>query len=241
MNKIPKIIHQIWSGVNEPLPDFFRRLSETWKKHHPDWEYMFWDNDKMNDFIRIYYPQYVDIYNNFSFNVQRWDAIRYLILDRIGGLYVDFDAECLESHNELFKDKTCCFSLEPDGHLQFYDKKFFFNNALMASVPGHPFMKEIIDMVFIESPKIKFSSSKEKGDTVMLTTGPLALINLYEKSAYKNDVYLIPAKYVSPLTQMEVVAIKRGEEREEFEQKLNDAYSIHYFFNTWLHGIDVES
>ena len=34
---IPKIIHQIWSGVDEPLPEYFSVLGETWKKYHPDW------------------------------------------------------------------------------------------------------------------------------------------------------------------------------------------------------------
>ena len=94
MNEIPKIIHQIWSGIDGPLPKHFEVLGDTWKKHHPDWEYRLWDNQKMNDFVLSYYPQYWKTYNSFRYNVQRWDAIRYLILDTIGGLYVDFDSEC---------------------------------------------------------------------------------------------------------------------------------------------------
>jgi mannosyltransferase OCH1-like enzyme len=95
-NKIPKIIHQIWSGIDESLPEHFKILGETWKEHHPAWKYEFWDNDRMNIFVRENYPNYWDAYNRFLYNVQRWDAIRYLILDRIGGMYVDFDYESLE-------------------------------------------------------------------------------------------------------------------------------------------------
>ena len=38
--KIPSIIHQIWSGVDGPLPEHFRVLGETWKRDYPNWEYM---------------------------------------------------------------------------------------------------------------------------------------------------------------------------------------------------------
>ena len=41
-----------------------------------------------------YYPFYMDIYNKFPYDVMRWDVIRYMILYKIGGLYVDFDYEC---------------------------------------------------------------------------------------------------------------------------------------------------
>jgi mannosyltransferase OCH1-like enzyme len=78
--EIPKIIHQIWSGIDEPLPEIFRQFGETWKEHHPTWKYEFWDNERMITFVKKYYPQYWDTYNTFPYNIQRWDAIRYLIL-----------------------------------------------------------------------------------------------------------------------------------------------------------------
>jgi hypothetical protein len=51
MIEIPKIIHQIWSGLDEPLPKYFKSLGETWKENHPNhpnWKYEFWDNNRMN-------------------------------------------------------------------------------------------------------------------------------------------------------------------------------------------------
>lgn len=29
MKKVPKIIHQIWSGIDEPLPEMFEKLGQT--------------------------------------------------------------------------------------------------------------------------------------------------------------------------------------------------------------------
>ena len=71
MPVIPKIIHQLWSGIDEPLPKHFRQFGETWKTCHPDWEYQFWDNDRMNAFINQYYPDYWNIYQSFQYNIQR--------------------------------------------------------------------------------------------------------------------------------------------------------------------------
>ena len=86
MNRIPKIIHQVWSGIDEPLPKHFKTLGESWKSDYPEWEYVVWDNQKMNDFIQSNYPEYWELYQAFPYNLQRWDVIRYLILDKIGGM-----------------------------------------------------------------------------------------------------------------------------------------------------------
>lgn len=234
--KIPKIIHQIWSGVDEPLPDHLKELGRTWQEHHPDWEYVVWNNAMMVDFIQDNYHQYIETYNSFQYNVQRWDAIRYLILDKIGGMYTDFDSECLLSHNELLRGKECCFSIEPYEHGVVFGKELYFNNALMASVPEHPFMKGIIEKVFSYVPKEGELPWGKKIMEVLTTTGPLTLVNLYEDYADKESIYLIPAKYTSPLTKDEVQSIMRGNESDELEQKLEDAYSIHYFFNGWVNN-----
>lgn len=228
MNEIPKIIHQIWSGIDEPLPNHLRVLGDTWKKYHPDWEYVLWDHQKMYDFVLKHYPHYWKTYNSFYYPVQRWDAIRYLILDTIGGLYTDFDSECLKPLDKLIQGKECCFSLEPEEHQRMYDTEIYFNNALMASVPGHPFMKDVIEKTFDYHPNATNATN------VLATTGPLMLVDLYLQSTDKECIYLIPPEYTSPLTKQEGLALIRGEESKEIENKLKDAYSIHYFFNGWV-------
>lgn len=234
MNRIPKIIHQIWSGINGPLPDYFKVLGETWKQSYPEWEYRLWDNTIMNNFIKEDYPQYMDIYNRFPYNVQRWDAIRYLILDKIGGMYVDFDYESLEPMDQLLEGKTCCFAIEPSSHLEFYWKKvdFMFNNALMLNTPGHPFMKKIIQTVFSEK---MLEYNAPKAECVFNTTGPWILIDLYNEltDIEKNDIYMIPAKYVTPFDVPQARRFRMGEMSDELENCLQEAYAVHYFFSDW--------
>lgn len=233
MNKrIPQIIHQIWSGIDEPLPKPFRILGDTWKRDYPNWKYEFWDNERMNIFIHEYYPQYWDIYNRFPYNVQRWDVIRYLILHKLGGMYVDFDYESIRSIDPLLEKKTCCFSVEksytPDKHTPIY-----FNNALMLSIPGHSFMDKIIKQVFsnctLDHKKIS------KSEYVFKTTGPDLLVDLYENitAKEKKQIYLLPAKYVSPFTGVEAAQIRTGIINEELEWNLNEAYAVHYYCSNW--------
>ena len=234
MNEIPKIIHQIWSGIDEPLPNPFRILGDTWKRDYPDWRYEFWDNERINNFILGYYPQYWDQYNNFPYNVQRWDAIRYLILDKIGGMYVDFDYESIKSMEDLLQNKTCCFAVEKAYSHENLLESDFFNNALMISVPEHPFMKKIIENVFTDK-MLKYKNAS-KLEHVFYTTGPYLLVELYGNltDGEKRDIHLIQAKYVSPFTGEEAMLVRTGTINEELETCLEDAYAVHYFCSNWV-------
>ncbi|MFD2967728.1 glycosyltransferase family 32 protein [Sphingobacterium bambusae] len=229
MQKIPKIIHQIWSGVDGPLPKEFKTLGETWKRDYPDWEYCYWDNKKMIEFVKSEYPEHWYVYQKYPFNVQRWDAIRYLILEKIGGMYVDFDYESMRSMEEILDNKTCCFSLEKDAGGLFR----VFNNAMMMSTPNHPFMHKIVKFVFSRTTLIPQYTSKNL--TIFNTTGPYALIRLYETltPTEKQDVYLIPAHFVSPFTGLEAEEIRLGVENQELEDCLDDAYAVHYYVSNW--------
>ena len=67
MNKIPKIIHQIWGGEKE-LPKSYQILSETWRRDYPDWQYEFWDDKRINEFVLKNYPEYYDQFLAFPHN-----------------------------------------------------------------------------------------------------------------------------------------------------------------------------
>jgi mannosyltransferase OCH1-like enzyme len=230
---IPKIIHQLWSAKEVPLPSFLKEWSKSWIKYNPTWQYEFWDDDRMDSFIRNFFSEYIDIYYKFHYYVQRWDAIRYLILWKFGGMYVDFDYECLEPFEGILYGKECCFSLEPasNGYPGFKKIDYNFNNALMACVPNHSFIQTIIREVF--SPVESIYPASDKFHYVLSTTGPYLLINLYEKYDRKDEIYLIPAELVSPFGIAEIKAIMAGIKNETFEEKLKKAKAIHYFLGNW--------
>lgn len=231
---IPKIIHQIWSG--SPMPSFLKEWSQSWIDHHPGWRYEFWDNNRMNSFIREFFPEYVNIYDQFPYDIQRWDAIRYLFLWKMGGMYVDIDYECLESIEDILCGKECCFAMEPNVHLHPRDRRtpYFFCNALMACTPGHPFMLFVIKEVFSEKKCVY--QVEDNFYYVMNTTGPHFLVNTYEKYDHKDEIYLIPAELVSPFGISEIGLIMNGVKNKYFEEKLQKAKAIHYFLGSWRLG-----
>lgn len=227
--KIPKIIHQIWVE-KIPLPEFFYQFGETWKVFNPSWEYIFWDKSKIDSFVQKNFPDYISILKGYKYDVQRWDVIRYLILYKFGGVYVDFDYECLESIDNLLLDKNCCFGLEPEEHATIFQKKIVISNAFIAIKPKHPFMKQILKTV-----KSSSSVSEEKLIYVLETTGPHMLIDLYDQYPQKDEISLIPSEFISPLTKMDVANYLNGMIDEElFEKKIQKAVAIHYFWGSWF-------
>ncbi|AYD49052.1 glycosyltransferase family 32 protein [Arachidicoccus soli] len=235
--EIPHIIHQIWSGIDEPLPNHFKILGETWKYHYPDWHYEFWDNKRINIFIEENFPQYRKKYNRFKYNIQRWDVIRYLILKKIGGMYIDFDYESIKPLTELTQNKTCCFSMEPASHYKNNDKyPCKFNNALMLSQPENFFINKIVEHVFSDE-NINKVDIKDKTLAVFETTGPLMLNRLFNDLPQEeaNLIYLIPARFVSPIDYLQSRLIRHNVANDQMGNCLKDAFAVHYFLGAWIY------
>ncbi|MDR1345908.1 MAG: hypothetical protein LBK03_04310 [Bacteroidales bacterium] len=227
--KIPKIIHQIWAG-DQPLSIHFAEYGETWKKHHPGWQYELWNRQRTEDFVKAHYPQYVDAYHNFPYPIQQWDAIRYLILNTLGGLYVDFDTECLRPCDDLLADGECFFALEPEEHARVTKRPFLVSNAFMASIPHHPFMRKILDTAFIpHNPMLESNPSS----LVLQTTGPIMVSRCYDRYPDKQPVCLLPSVCTAPFTAAESCRYRLGERSGTLIEKLSKAYAVHYFYNTW--------
>ena len=240
MYKIPKMIHQVWSDKIRPLPLFFQELSETWKSIYPDWEYVFWDDEKMDSFIKDYYPEYYFYYQSFPFDVQRWDTVRYLFLYKFGGMYVDFDYEAIEPLDDIIQHHICCFASEPKKHAQLFGKDFYLNNGLIITTPNHPFIQKIINCVMSKYPaSIVYKNILEE---VLLTTGPHMLTDLYDSYENKQDLFIIPSDIVAPLNKTEVVNYIYNEDvsleiRMILEKKIEKAKAIHYFVGSWYKSL----
>lgn len=232
MSKIPKIIHQIWGGG--PLPKHLQILSETWKRDYPDWKYEFWDDERVNKFVLEHYPKYYQQFIDFPYGVQRWDAVRYLILNKMGGMYVDFDIESIRSIESTVQHENCCFALDPDSHRRSEKKELMLNNALMLSISGHWFMRKIIKTIF--SNKTINNDNRPKHIQVFTSAGPWMLVDLYNGLAEveKEDIFLISDKLVSPFNIRESARFINGEmSEEEARNKLKYAHAVHYFLGDW--------
>ena len=59
------------------------------------------------------------------------------------------------------------------------------------------------------------------------------LTTQYKNSGYQNQVTLIPAGLITPLTQNEVIKIFHKRVNKAIENKVEQAYAIRYFLDSW--------
>lgn len=228
--RIPKIIHHVCDYPNG-VPENLLRLAATWKHHHPEWEQRFWGKEQMEEFVKEVCPDFESCYRAFPYDVQRWDAIRYLILYHIGGMYVDLDYECFQPFDSVLHGLDCCIATEPDLHAQYNGIPVMLSNALMAAVPGNSFMRKIIDM--LKEQDLTGFADLETYKIVLNTTGPLMLTRMYESIKDKTGVTLLPDAIFMPLTPKEIALAIAGKATKFIDYKINNSFAVHYFFGSW--------
>jgi len=102
--KIPKIIHQIWIGG--PVPQEFKDFMQSWRDAHPDWEYRLWTDEDVKTF-GLYNQTFYDRSDNYGV---KSDILKWEIIYRYGGLYVDTDYECLQSFDMYHYLNGSCYT-----------------------------------------------------------------------------------------------------------------------------------
>lgn len=228
MLRIPQIIHQTWKDEN--LPKAFQLLSETWREMLPGWEYHLWTDEMNREFVRTHYPDFLKKYDAYPKNIQRADAIRYFLLQTYGGLYVDLDFECLEPEFiTLLEDADFVAGKEPYAHARRYELEYIICNALMASVPNHPFMAHVIQRM-MNHP---YGWNARHGGDILSSTGPFLLTEAYKSYSHKKYVRIIEPEPIYPIRLGEAKLIMCNKIPAEMEKRINEAYAIHYFCGTW--------
>ena len=86
---IPKTIHQIWIGNLEPPVS----LMDSWKTKNPEFKYIIWDEDRIRA-EKFDTQTKIDEIEEYC---GKADIIRYEILNRYGGVYIDADSYCVHS------------------------------------------------------------------------------------------------------------------------------------------------
>jgi hypothetical protein len=146
--EIPKILHMVWVGENK-APQYFWDNLNKWKSLMPNWKFMVWTNDKLTtDYFEedhlvmlknIIKPSYVS------------DFIRFYVLQKWGGFYLDADVTPLRNLEELPIEHSIvlCNDL-PENNPN------YMMCAFIAGVQNHPVWEMCID------DYIKYSNDPEE-------------------------------------------------------------------------------
>lgn len=89
IEKIPRILHQTWKS--SLLPSKWAIQSKKCQEMHKDFEYKLWTDESSLEFIKEFYPWFLPTFLGYKFDIQRADAIRYFVLHKYGGVYMDLD------------------------------------------------------------------------------------------------------------------------------------------------------
>lgn len=230
---IPKIIHQTWKTAQ--VPEEWRTCVESWKRFNPNWTYHLWTDEEGRRFVADHYPEFLNHYDGYSYNIQRADALRYLVLHTYGGVYVDLDFECLRSIDELLDGKTMAVGIEPERHAQWNGREWLLSNAFMASLPKHPFLSKLISAMKAIDPQITFH------EEVLKTTGPILLTDVAAQYLGR-DLFIIKDHVLFPfISESQPLDILKNKGPGHADLKAscieNGGYAIHYWANTWIRDL----
>jgi mannosyltransferase OCH1-like enzyme len=132
---LPRLIHRVWIGG--PEPDWTRPFAETWLQ--PGWELRQWTDANVPELFPLVNQRIYDEAPSLAPNhvgQLRSDVLRYELLARHGGVYVDHDFQALRPIDPLLEGVDCFAVWEVEGR--------WIANGLMGAVAGHPFLDRLI-------------------------------------------------------------------------------------------------
>lgn len=211
-HSIPKIIHQIWLGSD--LPAVYKKWQKSWKKFHPDWEYMLWTDESVKD-LRLVNETIFHSTKNLG---AKSDILRYELLARYGGLYVDTDFECLKSFD--FLNSICDFYT---GAI--CSRELCIANGLIGTIPDHPIILNIMESISSGN-----AIATDDADRIMKTVGPVAFTACFLEHC--NDLEL--ASIVFPSSFFYPFPGKLREKSKKAARYIEDeSHALHYWEVSW--------
>lgn len=235
IGKIPKVIHQIWVGKKN-IPPTCQRISRSWQKNHPDWEYKLWTDADIESFPWIDKESFLKATNPGM----KSDIWRYQILCVYGGIYVDIDFECLKNFSPIH-DASRFYS-----GFMVKDKKVGLANALIGAEKNHPILKKLVEGIRKKNnsvppainPRHSISVRMKTAQKVIDFSGPSFFTKVIQDFLKENpcadSIHLFPSEYFYPLNAHAFGKIKgKGLKAPSTLTLLKDAYALHYYARSW--------
>jgi len=238
-----RIIHQVWMGTipnKREAKKAYQKLKiyrDSWKIQNPTWFHIEWDKPMCLALVKSFYPEHMEMFKTYPYEIQRCDSIRYMILHRFGGVYADMDYYCNRPLDEALKAFPNDIYLVQTPNTNILGEIDHISNSLMYSVAGNPFWKQVL--LELEKKQARSYYNFSTYFTIMYTTGPGILNRIYSKYKYKYKVKSLPHKLFHPygigddklsLTKnTEVFAIHLG--KGSWEQK--DGKYFVFLYREW--------
>jgi inositol phosphorylceramide mannosyltransferase catalytic subunit len=144
-SSIPRRIIQ--TGKSLDLPLVSKAAVANVRLLNPDFEYMFFDDNQVEQFIVEKFPEYENVFHSFRVPIQRYDFFRYLAVYHFGGFYFDLDVFLASSLSALLQF-GCVFPFEEltvnKTLRRRYGMDWEIGNYAFGAAAGHPFLDAVI-------------------------------------------------------------------------------------------------
>lgn len=198
---IPKVFHRIW--LDDPIPPKFDQYWKMFQNLHPDWEFRTWNTgEEALDFL-----ENKALWDMVDPIAGRSDLLRYEIIGRLGGIYVDTDVEPLKSFEPLLECECPFIGWESEDRLC---------PTVIGSPPMHPKMMSVV-----EGLSDWVISHKDEKDPV-IQTGPIYITEVLKGV---DGFRRLPPYYFYPVGPTER-SLLNGDYHP-------DSYSVHHWAKGW--------
>lgn len=182
--EVPKVIHRIWLSWDpkKPTPSkLYQKYDLILKRLHPDWEFVEWDEEKVLNFVKEFYPEFLPIYTSYDIPLKRHDAARYLILKHYGGVFIQHSFHLSKNLEPLLEGSDFVIAEEIPNSI---------NMAFLSSIPNHPLLEKVVNTL-PETSKLH----------ILEATGPRLITRIIKNYLLNNDdstVAILDKKYLYP-------------------------------------------
>ncbi len=212
---IPRILHQ--TAKTAEIPKKWREFQARARSLHPDWEYRLWTDEDNLALVAGTSDHLLSFYKGLPRNIMRADLVRYLILERFGGMYFDFDYEFFKPFDLL--QENIVLPRESDD-----EKDVYLGNCIMASEPRHPFWA----CALAELEKGMAALGRDPlEDEIPLLTGPGLMTRSYGICRERGERMFVPPRRLfhpqTPRSSGEYHALRDA----------GNSYGVHHCDGTW--------
>tara|TARA_Y100000816_G_C26012114_1_gene529193 strand:+ start:285 stop:989 length:705 start_codon:yes stop_codon:yes gene_type:complete len=140
---IPKVLFQTYFDKSK-VPS---KVYDNINKFASDYKHVMLDDNDAIVFLKNHYPQYVtNAFRSFKKGAHKADLLRYCLLYKYGGVYLDIKTELLSSLSSIFKhNKNLLFAVLSKNKKSIY-------TGILASPPKNPIFKILIHHCVTTNP-----------------------------------------------------------------------------------------
>jgi hypothetical protein len=196
--QIPRTFHRVWLGQRQ-MPAEEVRFGATFTQHHPDWTMRLWTEEDL---------QLLDITDTDRERARSAselsNLVRYEVLHRFGGIYIDTDFECLRPLTPVLRGIDAFGALEAPGRV---------GVAILGSVAKHPLFARAARL-----SRYTLGVGAHSADA----NGPYLFSLILEQD---HDLAIFAAHMFYPY---------RWDEPLDAGASFPDAYAVHHWSKSWV-------